>query len=464
MMGFKSYRWAGAAVTAFGLFATTVTGQPPRPTPPVDPNPNPNPIDAAKIQKTLAEQKAETQAEADVRLAIENATQLAKREDLKPQAIQKLKAAKADIQLKVGLPDATRTRLTGLLDAKLAAIEGRAGGTGATGGAGTIPTSPGVKLDPKAADVKAAQERAAIAYATEAKEVRAALERIEGYDAKGQTALAATEIARLAKAYPTNPAVLPLSYTDTLKNRLADAQAYYVEANSRWVANQKNINQSALPAIYDVEFPKDWKEKSARRLKATQPELTAKEKKIIEALDKPTTVNFMDRPLDESLQDLSNMLDLPLLIDKKSLDDLGLDLKRGVTLQAKGLSARTVLRSVLATQGLTFVVKDETIQIVTVEKAKTMLVTRVYYLGDLVQGVGPFGDPRFGPVINAQQAQVNTNAIIDMIKKIDPLSWSGEAGGPGTITYHAPTQSIIVRNSAEVQYSLSNALSPKSNK
>ena len=166
----------------------------------------------------------------------------------------------------------------------------------------------------------------------------------------------------------------------------------------------------------------------------------------------------MERPLDEALQDISNMLDVPLLIDKKSLDALGLDLKTGSTLQAKGISGRTVLRSVLGALGLTFVVKDETIQIVTVEKAKTMLVTRVYYLGDLIKGVGPFSDPRLPPAITAQQTQANAAAIIELIKKIDPLSWDGEAHGPGTITYHAPTQSIIVRNSTEVQFSLSNAI------
>jgi hypothetical protein len=116
---------------------------------------------------------------------------------------------------------------------------------------------------------------------------------------------------------------------------------------------------------------------------------------------------------------------------------------------------------VLGAQGLTFVVKDETIQIVTVDRAKSMLTTRVYYLGDLVQGVGQFGGIQWGPFLNAQQTQANVAALIDMIKKIDPLSWNGEAGGPGSITYSAATQSIIVRNSAEVHHALSSAFSGK---
>ena len=253
MMCYKSYRWAGAALTAIGLFVTTVTGQPPLPPPA-------SPIEAAKTQKSIAQQKAEAQADADVRQAIENATNQAKREDLKPKAIQALKTAKSNLRDAVGLTDEARTRLTGLLDAKIAVIEGRAGTTTVTGTA----TYPSLKLDPKAYDVKTANARATAAAHAELKDVKLGIERIRDYELNGQTALANAEIARLQKAYPDNPAVLPLGYNDTIRNRLADSVAYANEANSRWVANQKNINESALPAIRDVEFPKDWKEKSTR--------------------------------------------------------------------------------------------------------------------------------------------------------------------------------------------------------
>jgi hypothetical protein len=113
-----------------------------------------------------------------------------------------------------------------------------------------------------------------------------------------------------------------------------------------------------------------------------------------------------------------------------------------------------VLRSVLATQGLTFIVKDETIQIVTVEKAKSTLATRVYYLGDLVTGTGPFGDFRWGPALNLAQQQENVRLITETItKSIDPLSWK-ENGGLGTVTFHVPSMSLIVRAPTEVHFTL----------
>jgi hypothetical protein len=435
MRHFRSYRWVGAAVAAIGLFAAAVAGQPPRPATP------PDPIDAAKAQQRIAEQKAE----ADILQTIENADRLAKGGHV-AKAAQTLKTAKQNLQAALGIGDTARTKFTTMLDAKLAAVEGRA--------VVNPNTNPGVKLDPKGAEVKAANAETVAKYFAELKDVREGIKKIETAQTLGRTAEANDEIARLAKNYPYNPSVLALGQKDTMQNRLADAQAHYVESSRRWVENQKSINRSSLPAINEIEFPANWKELSARRLKSSGTQMTEKEKKIVEALDKPMTVNFADRPMEEALQDLSNAFDQPLLIDKKSLEDLGLaDLKKGVSLQAKGLSGRTVLRSILATQGLTFVVKDETIQIVTVEKAKTLLTTRVYYLGDLAQGVGPFGGIEWGPFLNMQQTQANVAALIDAIRKVDPLSWAGpDTGGAGTIVYHAPSQSIIVRNSAEVHH------------
>lgn len=431
MTRFTSYRWAGAVVTAIGLFATAAVGQPPQPVTPADP------LEAAKAQQRIAEQKVQ----ADILQTIENADKLAK-SGRAAKALQALTTAKQNLQFALGISETARTRFTALLDAKLAVIQGK-----------PLPNhNPGVQLDPKGLEVKAAQKEAVTKYLAEVKDVNESTERIQKYQLAGQTDYANKEIARLAKLYPNNPSVIVLGQTDTMKNRLADALALQKMQRDRMWAIEKNLQTSALPAVRDVEFPANWKELSARRLKKV--ELTAKEQKIIEALDKPITVSFADRPLEEALQDLSNALDQPLLIDKKSLEDLGLDLKKGVSLQGKGLSGRTVLRSILATQGLTFVVKDETIQIVTVDRAQTLLTTRVYYLGDLVQGVGPFGNIQWGPFLNMQQTAANVQVLIESIQKsVDPLSWK-ENAGPGSITFHLPSMSIVVRASSEVHHTL----------
>ncbi|MFM8274476.1 MAG: hypothetical protein ACKODX_19395 [Gemmata sp.] len=426
------YRWLGAVATAVGLLAAA-TAAPPDAT------------ELAKAKQQIAEQKAER----DLADAFAAADQQARFSRAKAADI--LKSAKQNLQF-ASIGEAARTRLTNAVDAKLAALEGRPAPNPAVG-------NPVPKPDPKSPEVIAAQKAAEEKATAEFKDVVNGLKKVQAAQDKNDTAEANREIARLTKSYPNNPSVIALTQDASIKARLDDAIAFQALQRERWVAHQKNLMMSSLPAIYDVEFPSDWKEKSERRLKATQIQMSAKDKRIIEALDKPVNVNFKERPFEEALQDLSNLIDQPLLLDKRSVEDLSLDLKRGVSHQSGNLSARTVLRSVLAGQGLTFVVKDEAIQIVTVERARSILTTRVYYIGDLINGTGPFGGIQWGPNLNAQQAAANADAVVQMIRKsIDPLSWNGETGGPGSITFHYPSMSVIVRASAEVHYTLGRSL------
>lgn len=432
MPQFTRSRFGALAALALLTGVTAQAAQPPKA----------DPIELARARQKVADQKAE----AEVADAVAAADRIAQTN--KPKAAQLLKAAQSNIDLSAAISGEARRALTNTLQAKLAAVEGRA-----------VPApGPGSKLDPKGSEVKADQLATVEKYLSELKDVREGVAAVAKANDANDAARANAEIARLQRLYPNNPSVIVLGQTDSMKARLADAVAFQKMQDERMWALQKNLAKSALPAVNEIEFPANWKELSARRLKGT--ELTAKEKKIIESLDKPTSVNFTDRPLEEALQDLSNMLDQPLLIDKKSLEDLGLDLKRGTTLQAKGISGRSVLRSVLAAHGLTFVVRDEVIQIVTVEKSRTLMATKVYYVGDLIRGTGTFGDFRFGPVANLQQTQANAAALIDAIKKVDPLSWSGEAGGGGTVSFDYASLSIVVRNSAEVHHALGRSFGP----
>ena len=87
------------------------------------------------------------------------------------------------------------------------------------------------------------------------------------------------------------------------------------------------------------------------------------------------------------MQRLVNLIDKPLSLDKKALEDTGLDMRRLVSYPGD-VTAQTALRSVLQSQGLTYVVKDRTIFVVTLDKAREALVTRSYYLGRLDRRAG----------------------------------------------------------------------------
>jgi hypothetical protein len=417
-----------ATTLAIGLFGTLSLAQPPRPA--LDP------LSEAQARQRIADQKAE----ADVRDAILDAERQAKKNPTK--ALQSLKDAQKSIDLSVALSSEARKNLNSMLAGKIAQLEGR-----------PLPANSGVKLDPVGPAIKSDRKTADANAAAEVKAVNEGIQQIMKLKKAGQDREAEREIAGLAKTYPNNPSVIILQGQGTFGSRVEDAQEFARQQDKRITLALNDVQKSSLPAIGDVEFPdrKKWAEISKR---LTTVKLSEKEKKIIEALNKPVTVDWKDKMLEEALQDLSNAIDQNLFIDKKSLTDLGLDLTKPVTLQAKGVSARTALRQILAAQGLTFVVKDEAIQVVTVEKARDMLVTRVYYLGDLVRGIGPFGGVAAGPALNFQQSMQNVDVIVKAIESsVDPLCWRSN-GGPCTITFHYPSMSLIVRASSEVHSTL----------
>jgi hypothetical protein len=436
MSGIRIARWAAAAVAAFGFFGTTVLAQPPG-----------DILTEARARQKIADQKAE----AEVVQTIADADRLARTNSAR--AIQLLQATQTNVDLSAAIsPDARKT-LTALLQTKVIQLKG-----------GAAPANPGVKLDPNGAAVKANQKAEWESVAVELKAVREGINNIERMQAAGRTQEANLATRDLAKLYPNNPAVITLLQNGNSSRQLSDARLYADASAYRYNEAMKLVDKSATPPLGDIEFPdaKKWQDLTARRRTMSEVQLTDKEKKVISALDKPVTVDFNNRPLEEALQDLSNQMDQPLAIDTKSISDLGVDLKKPFSFQARGVSGRTVLRQALASQGLTFVVKDEIIQVVTVERARDMLVARVYYLGDLTQGgVGsPFsGAMTAGTFLEFQQSQANVKLIIDAIESsIDPLCWK-KSGGPCTITYNPASNAIIVRAPAEVHAALGGKLS-----
>jgi hypothetical protein len=207
-----------------------------------------------------------------------------------------------------------------------------------------------------------------------------------------------------------------------------------------------------------MEFAKDYEKAMKRRYELNAPKLTAEEKKLIQSLDKVLDTPLKDAPFEEAVQLISTKIDQKIYIDKKSLEDTGVDLRKAVDVPG-GVSTRSALRVMLQSQNLTFLVRDNIIQVVSLDRAKDMLVSRAYDVRDLVGVGGPFNNPiAFGPIIDAQQTMENAHMLIDAIQRsVDPRVWrdgNGVGGGPATITFHYPTMSIIVRAPSEVHADL----------
>lgn len=181
--------------------------------------------------------------------------------------------------------------------------------------------------------------------------------------------------------------------------------------------NLKNFNgltrirdlkhRNFVDAMYQVEksadpFPDEppilypdssvWEQMTLRRKKYAAVDLAGKsgssETRILQALDHETTFDYLDQPLKDVIDSIAFDHNIPIVIDTAALEDFGIDTGTPITRSLKGISLRSALRLMLNELELTYIIKDEVLQITTPEKAEAQLITKVYPVGDLVMPIG----------------------------------------------------------------------------
>ncbi len=114
------------------------------------------------------------------------------------------------------------------------------------------------------------------------------------------------------------------------------------------------------------------------------------EKKIQKELGEPTTIDFIDTPLEDVLNYLEDLHEIEIELDLRALDDLGIDSGSPINRSLQGIALRSALRLMLDDLDLTYIIDNEVLIITSVEEAETRLVTKVYPVADLVVPIGQF--------------------------------------------------------------------------
>jgi len=218
-----------------------------------------------------------------------------------------------------------------------------------------------------------------------------------------------------------------------------------------------DVEKSSIMPSGDINFPRNWRELSMRRLKNNL--LTDTERAILKALAAPISIDVKDQRFGGMIDYFQKQMGQTIVLDKPALDDLSVNGESTtVTLHLEKVSTRTALKKMLADLGLTYVIKEETIFVTTPEKAKDMMTVRTYYIGDLA----PQYDTRFGLSLGRLEALQTIAQLVNTItNNIDKDSWeaNGKDGG-GTITFDPVTMSLIVKQSAELHMKMKQGLLP----
>lgn len=127
----------------------------------------------------------------------------------------------------------------------------------------------------------------------------------------------------------------------------------------------------------------------------------------------PVTMNFVDFPLSDVMDDLSNRYKMHIELDNRALQDLGIDASRLITATYRGMTLRSALKLMLEPLDLTYIIEDEYLLVTTVDEAEQRLDTRIYPIR-----------PQWGVAPN--------DLMTAMTATVHPVTWE-QAGGPGSV-------------------------------
>ena len=233
------------------------------------------------------------------------------------------------------------------------------------------------------------------------------------------------------------------------------------------------------------------------------------EKEIEGRLNQSVNLNFNNLPLKDVLEDIRAMYQINIVPDMAALEQEGISLERPVTLKLEQISLKSALNLMLRNVHLTWVVKDEVLQITTESQARGKMSTVTYQVTDLIlpvenhgsvsgtsmnplitRGTGtsggnnngpggqpspiqtplslsggqPVGTPTGGDLgqsdsnWNKKNGQTTEEALIRLITStIEPQSWS-TVGGSGTIEYYPLTMSLVINQTPNIQEQVADLL------
>lgn len=398
-----------------------------------------NKLDQAKRLNTVAAQKME----ADVRAALlsaQNATDSDK-------AVAILKAIQGKLENDTALPQERRDSLLRTVRTRIQTVE-----------AG--PDKKALNEKEVMATIRRLERgKDAEQQKEEQEKVQRSVNEVLQLQKDGKYGDARRLAADLAKQHPKNAAVAAVAQTTSAFDQLVSNRTIRNDKDRGINQVIRDVERSAIPPSGDVEFPKNWREKTKMRKPFDYVRLSVREKAILKALNSPISVNFKGDRFQDVLEYLATVTGQPIFLDKNALRDAQIDYETPINLNVKNVTMRTILKKVLGEFGLTYVVKDEAIQVVSVERARELMTVRAYYMGDLLGVGGGPGDPLtniFGPNIGQFQMIQTIASIIDMIQTIDPQSWQVN-GGPGSVFFNYPTMSLVIKNSAEVHGMIGNS-------
>ena len=154
---------------------------------------------------------------------------------------------------------------------------------------------------------------------------------------------------------------------------------------------------------------------------------------VRKALEQKLTCEFRETTLTEFLQFLQSNTQIPMLLDRRSIDEAGVPADAPLTATFEDVALQDILTMVLKDVDLTYTVTDDVLLVTTPDFESYQLTWAIYPIGDLVT------------------AGRSAEALIQMLTTtVAPESWEA-VGGPGAVRgIRGVTQALVITQSCDV--------------
>src|SRR5439155_22716363 len=132
---------------------------------------------------------------------------------------------------------------------------------------------------------------------------------------------------------------------------LSDARNDREKTRDSYNRVARDVDKSAVPQSEVVSLPRDAVERARKR--GSGIKMTAKERAIMDSLNKTIEVDFADATFSEVIDYLKKKTGIDVALDKRGLDDASVTYDTKVNLKLKA-STRTVFRKLLSDLGLAY--------------------------------------------------------------------------------------------------------------
>ena len=383
--------------------------------------------------------------------------------------------------------------------------------------------APLIELERKNKEVKSIIEREMQARIRVEQDIAELVNQFNQLMEQNRFAEASTIAQKAYELDPENPVVVNMKYKSQL--------AYRVDRNEKLRDEKERTLWEVLDDTewamthrirdgHEVDYPKDWKELSTRRLqkygdRVDEAYRSPEEIHVRKSLNEPVSLHFEEAPIEQLMRHIAGQHGINVVVDEPGLQEVGVTPYTPVTINVDGIQLKSALNLVLKPLNLSYTIEDEVLKVTSQMRQQGELTTKVYSVPDLVTplqlkspqsqfapgtGYGVPPAPGFGnapmsvnsfggaqqngmaQVIDPVTGQPNIpgmnsfpgtapnmyggpatsnyefDALTDLITTtVDPNGWA-EFGGNGYVQQHEGTLSLVIRQTQRVHQEIADLL------